>query len=121
MRAKVAFTLAAIAIALFSSSMFAADTSETVDKLKAAVTPGEIVLTGSDVKKIHEGKDAREYRVCVKTEKDAAPMKLLYDGREAILKPGDCKDVSGKKIDATPEHALTGSAHIVATFHHVKK
>lgn len=120
MKTKSVFMIAAVSL-LSSLAGFAAETPATVDKMKAAVTPGELVLTGSEVKKMHEGKEAKEYRICVKTEKDAAPMKVMYDGQETVLKPGECKDVSGKKIDAMPEHALTGSAHIVATFHHVKK
>ncbi|HEY6645095.1 hypothetical protein [Povalibacter sp.] len=47
-------------------------------------------------------------------------MKVMYDGHETILNPGDCQDVTGRKIEATPEHALMGDSHIVATFHHVK-
>jgi hypothetical protein len=120
MKALVLSMMAA-GILLGSTAVVAADTTAMVDKMKAAVTPGEIVLTGSEVKKIHEGKDASEYRVCVKAEKEAAPMKLTYDGQEAVLKPGDCKEIMGKDINATPAQALSGSAHIVATFHRVKK
>lgn len=119
MKAKTVFMI--VAAALFAgSAAYADDTSATADTMKAAVTPGELVLTGSEVKNIHEGKEAKEYRVCVKTETQAAPMRVIYDGQEVALKPGDCTEVSGK-IDVTPEHALTGKAHIVATFHHVKK
>ena len=120
MNAK-SLSMFAATLLLASTAVFAADTPAVVDKMKAAVTPGEIVFTGSEVKRIHEGKEAKEYRVCVKTARDAAPLRLLYDGQQAILKPGDCKDVVGKNIDATPAQALTGSAHIVATFHRVKK
>lgn len=120
MKAKALSMISALVL-LSSSAAFAADTPAVVDKMKAAVMPGEVAITGSEVKKIHDGKEAKEYRVCVKTEKDAAPMKLRYDGQEAVLKPGDCKEVAGKMIEATAAQALTGSAHIVATFHHVKK
>jgi len=120
MKAKIVFMIVA-AVQFAGSAVYADDTSATADKMKAAVTPGELVLTGSEVKNIHEGKEAKEYRVCVKTETQAAPMRVMYDGQEVALKPGDCTEVSGKKIDVTPEHALTGKAHIVATFHHVKK
>jgi hypothetical protein len=120
MRAKTVFMI--VAAALFAgSAVYADDTSATADKMMAAVTPGELVLTGSEVKNIHKGKEAKEYRVCVKTETQSAPMKVMYDGQEVALNPGDCKEVIGKKIDVTPEHALTGKAHIVATFHNVKK
>lgn len=94
--------------------------SETTDKMKAALTPGEFMLTGSEVKKLHEDKQEKEYRVCVKNEKDSSSMKVMYDGKEAVLRPGDCMDITGKKIAATPEHALTGDAHIVGTIHHEK-
>ena len=101
--------------------VFAAETSATVDKMKAAVTPGEFVLTGSEVKKIHESTHARDYKICVKAEKDAAPMKVMYDGQSVTVPAGECKEVTGKQIQATPAQALSGSAHIVATFHHQKK
>jgi hypothetical protein len=111
---------AAIMLSATVLPALAAGTGETTDKLKAAVTPGEFVLTGSEVKTIHSGKSAREYRVCVKAEKDSAPMKVMADGKEETLQPGDCKAVSGKKIVAAPAQTLTGSAHIVATYHHEK-
>ncbi len=120
MKAKTPLMIAAMT-AFSVSAAYAGDTPAAADKIKAAVTPGELVLTGSEVKNIHKGQEAKEYRVCVKTETEAAPMKVMYDGEEAVLKPGDCKEISGKKIDVTPEHALTGKAHIVATFHHTKK
>lgn len=123
MKHSIGWMGAVLAILTFgvAPTAFCQDTPKTIDEMKAAVTPGEFVLTKSEIEKIHEGKDAREYRICVKAEKDAAPMKVTYDGQTAIVSPGDCKNISGKKIDATPAQALSGSAHIVATFHHEKK
>ena len=123
MKYRSMLALTALAMAGFCSAPLAvaAETSATVDKMKAAVTPGEFVLTGSEVKRIHEGKQARDYKICVKAEKDAAPMNVTYDGQSVTVPVGDCKDVVGKRIEAMPAEALSGSAHIVATFHHHQK
>jgi hypothetical protein len=120
MKAKSILMIAALGF-LSSAAYASDDTSAGMDKMKAAVTPGEIVLTGSEVKKIHDGKKAKEYRVCVKTETEAAPMKLSYDGEHKVLMPGDCQTVMGKKIEASPANPLTGKSHIVATFEQPKK
>jgi hypothetical protein len=47
-------------------------------------------------------------------------MKVMADGKDETLQPGDCKNITGKKIEATPAEALSGNTHIVATFHHQK-
>ncbi len=44
--------------------------------------PGEMVLAGNEMKKIHEGTEAKDYRVCVKNEKDAASAKVTFDGKQ---------------------------------------
>lgn len=109
----------ATAVALLGvSSAFA---GEEMDKMKAAVTPGEFDLTGAKVKNIHHSDTAKEYKVCVKPGAEAASMKVRYDEQEAILKPGDCQQVTGKTINATAAEPLTGDQHILATFHAVKK
>lgn len=104
------------------STAFAADKTEaTMDKMKAAVTPGEMDLTGKEVKTIHHSDTAKEYKVCVKPGDDAASMKVRYDDQETIVKPGDCTEVTGKTINATAAEPLTGSRHIMATYHAVKE
>lgn len=119
MRVRYVLMTATLALCVLATPALAGD-GETTEKMKAAVTPGEFMLTGSEVKKIHSGKEAREYRICVKAEKESAPMKVIADGKDTTLQPGDCKNVTGKKIEATPAQPLTGSAYIVATFHHEK-
>ncbi|MFC4308489.1 hypothetical protein ACFPN2_05285 [Steroidobacter flavus] len=114
--------LATMLALLGCSSAFAGEKTEaTMDKMKAAVTPGEIDLTGQEVKTIHDSQTAKDYKVCVKASNEAAAMKLRYDGQEATVQPGDCKEVTAKRINATAATPLSGSQHIMATFHEVKK
>jgi hypothetical protein len=116
---KIAFASALSLILSFQCSS-AADLTKAVDKAKAAVTPGEFVLTGTQVRNIHNGKTPSTYNICVKNEKDTATMKVTYDGQSETIAPGECKNVTGMKIEATPSEKLTGSIHIVATYHHKK-
>jgi hypothetical protein len=118
---KAIFSVVA-ALALGSAAQIAVadNTDATTDKVKAAVTPGEMVLSGNDVKSIHTGSSVAKYRVCVKKEQGDAEMKLTYDDQDTLLKSGHCKTVSGKAISATPSKPLAGSDRIVATYHRVK-
>nr|WP_298726712.1 hypothetical protein [uncultured Steroidobacter sp.] len=114
--------LATVLALLGASAAFAGEKTEaTMDRMKAAVTPGEIALTGKEVKTIHHGKTAEEYRVCVKPGDETAAMKVIYDGKQETVQPGDCKDVIGMRINATPAEPLSGSQHIMATYHAVRK
>lgn len=113
--ASMVFTAAVLSPAVLAQS-------KTMDEIKAALKPGEFVLTGSEVKTLHSSKDeAREYRVCVKAQKETAPMKVMADDMQETVQPGECKNVSGKRIVATPAEPLSGSAHIVGTYHHEKE
>ena len=118
MKLLLATTLAMLGF----SSAFAGDKTEaTMDKMKAAVTPGEIDLTGQEVKTIHNSQTAKDYKVCVKASDESAAMKVRYDDNEATVKPGDCKEVTAKRINLTAAVPLSGSQHIMATYHEVKK
>jgi hypothetical protein len=110
-----------LAVLGFSSAFAEEKTEATMDKMKAAVTPGEIDLTGKEVKTIHDSQTAKDYKVCVKASDESAAMKLRYDDQEATVQPGDCKEVTAKRINATAAVPLSGSQHIMATFHEVKK
>jgi hypothetical protein len=94
------------------------ETNAATDKVKAAVTPGEFVLSGSDVKTINDSGKLRRYRVCLKKEQSGdTDLKINYDDRQTVVKLGDCKTVEGKKIEATPASSLSGDNHIVGTYH----
>lgn len=87
------------------------------DQARAAVTPGEVVLTGSDSKTLHKGDEAHSYRICVKPEEHASSVRVTSDAVSPVsLKPGECQIVSGMQITATPEKPLTGAMRSTVTF-----
>ncbi|HTT01481.1 MAG TPA: hypothetical protein VMG11_05270 [Steroidobacteraceae bacterium] len=112
--------IAALVVLSTGATLACADTASETDKLKAAVTPGEFVLTGTDVKTINDSSSPRQYRVCLKKEEGEADMKISYDDNQTRVKLGDCKTVVGKKIEATPTSSLGSNERIVGTYHHVK-
>ena len=93
-----------------------AKSEKLLDEAKGAVTPGQVVLTGSEVKTLHDGKDIDAYRVCVKADKEAGTVKVMNDAKFVTIKPGDCQQVAGMKITATPALPLSGTQHSTVTF-----
>lgn len=77
---------------------------------------GEVVLTGTEMKTLHDSKDPVAYRVCVKQEPTAGAVKVTTGINDMLLEPGDCGNVTGMHITATPEYALTGTMRSIVTF-----
>ncbi|MET0292918.1 MAG: hypothetical protein ABW136_11195 [Steroidobacteraceae bacterium] len=112
--------LAGVTAVLAATAVGAQETREKADKLldqaKGAVTPGEVVLTGTDTKTLHDSRTSSTYNVCVKQDKEAGSVRIMNDAKTTTLKPGQCEHVMGMKITATPAMALTGTARSTVTF-----
>jgi hypothetical protein len=107
-------------LAMVATTAMAGDTKakaeKALDQAKAAVTPGEVVLTGTEMKTLHDSKDPVAYRVCVKQEPTAGAVKVTTGINDMTLQPGDCGNVTGMHITATPETALSGAQRSIVTF-----
>ena len=88
---------------------------ELLDQAKGAVTPGEIVLTGSETKTLRDSKDITNYQVCVKADKEAGSVMVMSGSSSKTLSPGECGQVTGAKITAMPSKPLTGAMHSTVT------
>jgi hypothetical protein len=117
---KTAVVIGALLAASAAMTAAGAETrdkvAKAVDQAKAAVTPGEVVLTGRDMKTLHEGEDSAVYNVCVKADRNAGPVTVTGGSGTITLKPGDCHVVNGMRITATPEQPLTGAQRSTVTF-----
>lgn len=114
---KTTTLFAGALLAVAASATFAGNekTDKLVDEAKAAVTPGEVVLTGADTKTLHDGK-TQAYRVCVKQESHAGSVRIMNDASSKTLEPGACENVSGARITATPSKPLMGDMRSTVTF-----
>jgi hypothetical protein len=113
-----ALAVSACAITADGLEMNSADGSTVVANMKAVLTPDEITLSGSEKRRMYEGSEAREYRVCVKSQAESALMKVISDGKDLEVLPGGCEFVTGRRISATPARPLEAGTCIVLTFHH---
>lgn len=77
---------------------------------------GEVVLTGTRMKALHDSREDVVYDVCVKPEAEAGPVIVTAGSGTIVLKPGDCHQMSGAHITARPETALTGAMRSTVTF-----
>jgi|SwirhisoilCB1_FD_contig_41_5864732_length_444_multi_7_in_0_out_0_1 hypothetical protein len=105
------------AAGLASAGDTKAKAQELGDQAKAAVTPGEVVLTGSDTKTLRDSKDISSYQVCVKADKEAGSVMVMSGATSKTLAPGECGVVSGSRITAMPSKPLTGATHSTVTIH----
>jgi hypothetical protein len=111
---------AGVAALLAAGAVQAANPATFLGDLKAAVIPGEVMLSGDDRKIVYDGGESREYRICVKAGRRSATLRVTADAKEWTLHPGDCDFVRGRRISATPAQPLHGNSRIVATFQHEK-
>jgi hypothetical protein len=65
-------------------------------------------LDSGDIKPVIRRNNIKAYRVCMDDGQHAVPLKVMHDGRETIVEPGECQLIEGQKIklaSASPLHA----------------
>ena len=86
------------------------------DRLLARYSParyGTFHLDNGDVQSLKGGKKTRAYRVCMADVKDAVPLKVLHDGQETIVPPGECHLISATKIRLASAERLADGMTLV--------
>lgn len=82
-----------------------------------AVTPGEVLLTGSFVATINDSSSPTAYRLCISQERGTVNMLVRVDGFDAtVIGAHGCKVIVGRRIQITPETNLRGDERIVASY-----
>lgn len=112
---RILGVVAVLLVVGIAVSFLAPDTSPTVDKVGAALTPGRVVLTDDKVIPLHTSENPGRVRVCVKSEADAVAAKVNFDGQSLIVEPRECHDFTARLLSVTPARPLTGNEHAVVT------
>lgn len=55
-------------------------------------------LENGDWKILNRGPEAKTYRICTTKGEDAASLKVVHDGQQTIVQPGECHLIQAKKI-----------------------
>lgn len=81
---------------------------------------GQFEVGGNKNKLVVDHKSAKHYRICVKKGRDAVPLKITCDNKEATVEPGDCTDFEAKKISVASGGDLGSKNVIMGGYTHIK-
>lgn len=88
--------------------------SDTNDTLLASI--GQFQLDRSESKLLMRGAAIRAYRICMDEAPKAVPLKVMYDGQEAIVEPGECRLIEAAKIKLVSAQPLHEGMTLIGSF-----
>lgn len=78
---------------------------------------GVLVVDDGETKSLSRGPEFKTYRVCMKAEPDAVPLKILHDGQETIVEPGACHLIEARNIRMASTGKLARGMSLIARRH----
>lgn len=93
------------------SSLAQADATDT---LLASV--GEFQLDNGETKTVLRGAQVKGYRVCMDEDRDAVTLKVTYDGKVALVEPGECQLIMATKIKLASAARLHDGMTLIGSF-----
>jgi len=82
---------------------------------------GVFEIDNGQTKTLTFGKHDRMYRICVKADEQSVPLKVMDDGVESMVYPGDCTDVEGMRISIAPGAKLAEGTALFGRYNRVKE
>lgn len=92
----------------------------TVGDLELQPMPGEFFVANGESKGIAHTKRDETYRICVTRANINVPLKVMHDGQEAMVSPGDCADFEAMNLRVSPGGELPQDFVLAGHFHHLK-
>lgn len=78
---------------------------------------GVLVVDDGETKSLSRGPEFKTYRVCMKAEPDAVPLRILHDGQETIVEPGACHLIEARNIRMASSGKLARGMSLIARRH----
>ena len=88
--------------------------ADTTDVLLAS--QGQFQLDNGETKAVLRGAAVKGYRVCMDDQPHAVPLKVLHDGEETIVEPGDCQLIEATKIKLASAGKLHEGMTLIGSF-----
>jgi len=88
--------------------------ADPTDALLARV--GKFQLNNGKTKIVQRGSETKAYRVCMEEGRGAVPLKVLYEGHEAIVEPGECQLIEATKIRLASAGRLQKDMTLIGSF-----
>lgn len=93
------------------SSVAPADTTDTL-----LARQGQFQLDSGETKAVLRGAAVRGYRVCMEEDPQAVPLKVIHDGKETLVEPGDCQLIEATKIKLASAGRLHEGMTLIGSF-----
>lgn len=77
---------------------------------------GRFQLDDGDIKTLRRGGAVKAYRVCLDDDEAAVPLKVSFEGREAIVVPGECQLIEANKIKLASAGKLQEGMTLIGRF-----
>ncbi|MEO8224149.1 MAG: hypothetical protein ABI661_05045 [Gammaproteobacteria bacterium] len=94
MSTESSFVIAVIVACLIAAA--SAAQADPADSLLAGV--GQFRLDSGKTKTMLARPSIKAYNVCMEDTRGAVPLKVLYEGKETIVAPGECQLIEATKI-----------------------
>jgi len=88
--------------------------ADTTDALLAS--QGQFQLDNGETKAVIRGAAVKGYRVCMDEEPEAVPLKVLHDGKETIVEPGECQLIEATRIKLASASKLHEGMTLIGSF-----
>ncbi|MEQ1803099.1 MAG: hypothetical protein ABL989_14320, partial [Gammaproteobacteria bacterium] len=88
--------------------------ADPTDSLLASV--GQFQLDSSETKLLRRGAAVKGYKICMDEHRHAVPLKVMYDGQEAIVEPGECRLFEATKIKLASAGPLHDGMTLIGSF-----
>jgi len=77
---------------------------------------GEFQINNNETKTVLAGAEIKTYRVCMAEGTEARPLKVTYDGLQAIVEPGECQLIQARNIKLASATRLHDGMALVGSF-----
>jgi hypothetical protein len=82
---------------------------------------GRFQIDDGDTKTLRRGGAVKAYRVCLDDGAAAVPLKVSFEGREAIVVPGECRLIEANKIKLASAGKLQEGMTLIGRFNNTSR
>ncbi len=93
------------------SPLASADSTDTL-----LASQGQFQLDNGETKAVLRGAAIKGYRVCMDDEPKAVPLKVIHDGKETLVAPGECQLIEASTIKLASASKLHDGMTLIGSF-----
>ena len=105
--------------AAFSGGVSADTATETMIRMYSE--PNEFYLFDQSSVELLDYKNDRDMRICLEERRHHVPLEVDYDGKTAIVRPGDCFAFEAKHVAIKPGGTLGSDLDLKGTIETMRK